>query len=912
MSKDNNIVIFNQTQKVLIKYAEDAKNYAEKLAQDPDFKIYIGKTSEDISNACTIIKDNIFPITLFAKFQSGKSTTTAAMSDGCEITPCGKGGGGLRTSTVPVTIYNSDKVPLVEYAGKLTTPVEIKLLSKVDLTKTIADAASTLPVPVGDDGAPIPKEYFYDLDNAKHKEILEEAIKAEIEIYKNDAFYDNNKLTTLQDAILIIKFYGCDAYKKLCAGEFSTIQGMQSFLKVENWETKWANLREAGLDLIDRKNKNTALDFKAEECLHVFIESIRVPVKSKFMSETGTAVTDSPGIMANSRDTERARKAAVNAAVILFVLNGDAQFSDEDKAQLQFLKANGMAKKVIFTINFKTNPETIQINGIERSIAASLRSLGYTEPYQQEFLYFNAYLAMHYFQVPKVLSGEIDTLSEQGIIADAKQFFPNKNFSNAKDALKKTTVRVLRMIDEEDCADDLQEVGFTQSVQQKIYQISGWAPMITKLRSHIIQKRAAGVLRDLGINPILKSITAIEKILKACEDAAELDKEKATEEYKNAKFLLEKFSDQANQVIDENLTDYIDKSLAENYYSEVVIAAVDDSTKKAAPQIYEETGIISNIGSAADWAVTKAANFGIGVINLFKTDEIDYFEHKSISEICNNIMSREYELALSNRGTAWTANLESSPLYTGQVKNTVLFVQQQFKNLWQELKLKENPFLEKIESLPAELTGSMSKDVVRSDINRVVLENTSYAAEFSISDIVNAILTGAATYASSAFVYLHVLPATFIIPGIGQILLVVSAVVALIKWLTTDDQKRINQLQQKIATELKNKLEETKEDTIANIINGQPKAFPEPKPGVNFIREFYTSFFKGVLEQQKKTLEDEYKQKLAELNQTQAKRDEIKVKAAQWREQHIQPLRQNLREVQQQIENVWGAGDSNA
>lgn len=910
MSEDNNIVIFNQTQKVLIKYAEDAKNYAEKLAQDPDFKIYIGKTAEDISYACTIIKDNIFPITLFAKFQSGKSTTTAAMSDGREITPCGKGGGGLRTSTVPVTIYNSDNVPLVEYEGKLTTPVEIKILSKVDLTKTIADAASTLPVPVGDDGEPIPKEYFYDLDNAKHKKILEEAIKAEIEIYKNDAFYDNNKLTTLQDAILIIKFYGCDAYKKLCAGEFSTIQGMQPFLKVENWETKWANLREAGLDLIDRKN--TALDFKAEECLHVFIESIRVPVPSKFMAETGTAVTDSPGIMANSRDTERARKAAVNAAVILFVLNGDTQFSDEDKAQLQFLKANGMAKKVIFAMNFKRNPNVIRINGIERSIAASLKSLGYTEPYQQEFLYFNAYLAMHYFQAPKVLSGEIDTLSEQGIIADAKQFFPNKNFSNAKDALKKTTVRVLRMIDEEDCADDLQEVGFTQSVLQKIYQISGWAPMITKLRSHIIQKRAASVLRDLGINPTLKAITAIEKTLKSREAAAEFDKEKATEEYEKAKFLLEKFSDQANQVIDENLTDYIDKSLAENYYSEVVIAAVDDSTKKAAPQIYDETGLLSNIGSAVGWAATKAANFSIGFINFFTTNEIDYFEHTSIGETCNNIMSREYELALSNRGTAWTANLESSPLYTGQVKNTVLFVQQQFKNLWQELKLKENPFLEKIEPLPAELTGSMSKDVVRRDINRVVFENDTYAAGDSIADMINALLAGVATYASSAFVYLHVLPATFIIPGIGQILLLVAAGVALIKWLTTDDQERINQLQQKIATELKNKLAETKEDTLSNIINGQPEAFPEPKPGVNFIRNFYTSFFKGVLEQQKKTLEAEYKQKLAEFNQTQAKRDEIKAKAAQWRQQHIQPLRQNLQELQQQIENVWGAGDSNA
>lgn len=77
-----------------------------------------------------ILKDNTLPVSLFAGFQSGKSTTTVAMADGREVIPVGKGGGGIRTSAVSVTIYND----------KNSTDVKIHTYSKQALVEHILES----------------------------------------------------------------------------------------------------------------------------------------------------------------------------------------------------------------------------------------------------------------------------------------------------------------------------------------------------------------------------------------------------------------------------------------------------------------------------------------------------------------------------------------------------------------------------------------------------------------------------------------------------------------------------------------------------------------------------------------------------------------------------------------------------
>ena len=97
----------------------------------------------------------------------------------------------------------------------------------------------------------------YNLNNSDDRATLKAAVEAEIEIYKKSReTYPVDKLATLREAILILAFYDSDAHKKLQAGKFSTIAGMQTFLKTDDREIKWENLAGDGFDETHRHGNN--------------------------------------------------------------------------------------------------------------------------------------------------------------------------------------------------------------------------------------------------------------------------------------------------------------------------------------------------------------------------------------------------------------------------------------------------------------------------------------------------------------------------------------------------------------------------------------------------------------------------------------------------------------------------------
>ena len=888
MNEKNNAALFDQHHASLTALTRQSVHGVEELEQDDDFKNCGVRDLDSLKYSLTILEQNIFPIALFAKFQSGKSTTAAAMADGREINPCGRGGGGLRTSAVPVTIYNDEN----------DTRVRIRLFSKTALVKSIISAV----------GANLQNtdENLYDLDNPNHRAILKQAIELEIEKYRAiGADYDSDNLTLLRDAILIMAFYGCKSHKRLIAGEFSTVESIQPFLSVKQWEKKWEALAEIGFDVVKR-------NFKELECMHVFIDNITVPVRSKFMAETGTAVIDSPGTMANLKDTERALKAAREAAIVVFVLNDAKDFSDDDKKQLQVLYNSGMAEKTVFVMNFRQNPEVTREVGIEGSILSTLKQLGYTAPHHKSFFYYNAFLAARTFQAEMIRNGTLDELTSNAIFEDASNRFPNKTQGwTLEKAWQKTTCKVLRGIDEDDLADALEGgVDADGKILKDVYAVSKWAPMIAHLRAHIIHNRAAGVLLDLGARPVTKAVDNIERTLRQREQSAESDEATAKAEYEAAKVLLDSFSEKASRLIAENLTSDIDKALAQDYYDDVVLGSVSDATKDAAPKVYDATGIAANVGNAIDGAVTNTVNF-VRVAWHAVTDDLDNLtlvEHQSIEQICSNIIKNSYETASNQHATKWSEGLEASNVYQRQVRKPVLNLQKELKALWTELGLEENTFLTNIDPLPSELTGSMRIDLARPDVSGIIINDPTLAAGFSVQDIVRGFVTGVSTFGIGTLVYFNILPATFIIPGFGQIMMVVAAVVGSIVWLFTDDEKRIKQLRDELTDKLNASLMKNKPTIMDNIIKGQPDARPTPKPGVSFIREFYVAFFKAALNQQKMKLEDEYNQKLDDLNKTKDKREEIKRKAEYWRTERIAPLRAKLDDVKRQIEDAWGKG----
>ena len=902
---------FDEYRQKLTGLTAKAEQYVTELAQDEDFKNYVGRAPEEIRYSLSILKNNVFPIALFAKIQSGKSTTTAAMADGREITPCAKGGGGLRTSTVSVTIYNDDNVQDVEVNGVRTTPVKIKLYSKQGLVQCIIDAAG------GHLKDTDPNSY--DLDKQADKSALMAAIESEIELYQQaPGNYPTSNLATLREAILILAFYGCDAHQKLLAGEFSTIAGMQAFLKADGWETKWSKLLKNGFD-------KTVSQFSAEESLHVFVNSIMVPVKSDFMKKTGTAVTDAPGTMANLRDTMRALDAAQASAIIVFVLNGERTFTDEERNQLKTLRKAGLSDKVVFVLNFKDRtPQNIRKVGIEKDICDVLIQEGYTAPHHKNFLYYNAYLAMHAFQGNMIARGTLDDLSKRGLLEDAEQRQEeNQTDSDAgnisvEDAWRDTTKQVLLGINNLNLALKVQEATLIpgNEIFQEIRAVSRWDEMIFGLRSHILNNRAAGVLLDLGARPVRKALENVEKTLQQREDAADRDLATIKAQYEQAKKILEEFSAQVEKILTENFTDRIDEVLARDYYDTVFLGSVEEVADVAAPQIFDSTGLMDNIKSMVKQLLIQRMPFGEIIANFF-----DISPQNEIQERCNNILSNCYKLIAGTKAKKWSETLEASDTYRDFVRKNVLITQEKLQQIWQDLSSSENnDFLPGINPLPPDLTGSMGNDlrIVRFQFSG----DTAVQAQFNFMNVITSLAAGGGTFIGGAFVYLHVLPATLIIPGIGHILLGLSILVALL--VNTNNnanrKQKIDAIRQDIIRDMRNTLLNEEETTKKQIIQGDiseeelldPNAaynqFKGQKPfypGLKIVRLFYVMLFRDTIKQQQAALEAKYAQAKAELELTQDERDRIKAKAKDLRENRVAPLREDVAEIEQEITKIF-------
>ena len=895
---------FDEYRKKLIRLTEEADRCVTELAEDADFKNYVGKAPSEIRYSLSILNQNVFPIALFAKTQAGKSTTTAAMADGREITPCGRGGGGLRTSTVSVTIYNDDNVQEVEINGVRTTPVEINLYTNQELVQCILDAASGHL----DDSDP----NSYDLDNATDRAKLKAAVESEIEIYKDSTnTYPSSKLATLREAILILAFYGSDAHQNLLAGKLSTIAGMQSFLKTDGWETKWENLAQDGFD-------KTAKKFTAEGSLHVFVNSIRVPVKSAFMKDTGTAITDAPGTMANLRDTIRAINAASESAVIVFVVDSELQFNEEDRNQLKTLYESGLADKVVFVMNFKRKPGSPAVNDVEKQDLSVLSQEGFKAQHHQKFLYCNSYLAVHAAQGEMIANGTFDPLSEKGLLEDAKQM--DVPYGSAEEAWKNTTQSVLGKLNNFQLMAQVANATLTpgNEIFKQIREVSRWDEMISSLRAHILQNRAGGVLLDLGARPVVKTLESIERTLRQREEAAEIDLKTLQAQYEQAQQILEDFSKQADIELAQNFTNDIDKALARDYYDKVLLNSINETAQIAAPQIFDSTNLMDNIKALIGTILAKKIPF----VDLF-IDVADVTTTDTIKRRCSNIISATYKIVVSKKIAAWAETLENSNAYVTNVQKNVLNTRKNLQQIWQDLSQEENGLLIDIDPIPMDITGSM-----KSDVNAFEFQfsgDTTIQAQFDFMNIIKSLLAAGGTYVGGAWIYLYVLPATLVIPFIGPILLGLSILVALLvkDAGNNDRQKQIDAISQDIVKDMRNKLMDDRDSIEDKIILGSvseedilnPDSFynalsPVEKgklsAGIKFVRLFYLMFFKATIEQQKAKLEAKYNQALAELELSQEKRDLIKAKAEKIRTEQITPLRKKVAAVEQEITKVFG------
>lgn len=893
----NEMALFDEYRLKLHSLVNKSVEYAEEMNEDADFSSYSTKIIDELRYSQKILADNIMPTSLFSAFQKGKSTTTVAMADGHEITPCGKGGGGIRLSAVPLTIYHDPH----------TTQVTINTYPKEKLVRRIMDIAGEhLDV----------QDAEFDLDNEEHRNILKAAVCKEIGIFQqidpmDNTTYDNDRLSMLRNAILTLALYGSPAYKKLYSGAYKTITDIQPFISFSTeLETKWKNLRQLGFDIVYSKDAQGKPLFVPEEHLYVFVESIIVPVHSEFMKETGTAVIDAPGTMASTEDTERALKAANEAAVVLYILDGETQLSQEDVKMLKVLRNAGLAEKVVFVINYRKNPLVIQQpGGIGESIISSIQQQGYTMPHHRQLLYYNAFLAVRAAQGELLLNGKLDKLSEEAIIEDAHRRL--LNCETVMDAWKKTTLKVLRAIDADDAADCLAAKGLCQDSIDQIFYASKWREMIETLRAHVMNNRISGILRDLGARPVIRALKEIEVSLNNTEKAMENNLAEAEARYSEADRKLTQFANETTRLLDRYLPEAIDEEIAKDYFDHVILGAIDIAAPDAAPEVFKATGFIGQVHNVGNKIKTGFGKIRNKVKSWFSStpreeeeDAPDYLQEK-----CQSIIKNHLQKAMVQTASSWAGKLEKSSVYQLNIRKNVLDVSDAMKKMWRELGLEQNEKMTNIKPVP-DLTGTMSADIINSEI-RTILVDPALSANQTVATLLKMVGAGMGTAVGLTYLYIYILPFDFIIPGFAELLVLISAAVAAIVFAVSRGRRRkqIDKLADKISSDLYSNLQRRRSEIIKTIATGVDengrRVSHNNEPGVSSIRLFYISLFNSILEKQRLDLKANEENERKLLQMSDAQRRKIVNKAKDWRVTKIEPLRKELDSALEEISKIW-------
>jgi Dynamin family len=268
--------------------------------------------------------ENQFEITLVGEFQGGKSTTFNNICDGREISPRGKGGGGLKTSGCIVRAQNlPDSLENEHAIVRWRTPEE--LLKGFD---EILRRARKNRGPVTKLHSDIPDEISrgvdlseFDLTTSEGRNRIRKAAEAEIGSWEmNPGIYDPDDIglvDLIRFALLTAHFYEDPFIAEMRSRERFRIDEIQPLVTFpETWMPRWREWKPE--------------NFKPAEIVFAFVASVGCKLKSPNLSRLGCALTDCPGLFASNWDSQVATEALARADAVLYLVPGDRQLSLSD------------------------------------------------------------------------------------------------------------------------------------------------------------------------------------------------------------------------------------------------------------------------------------------------------------------------------------------------------------------------------------------------------------------------------------------------------------------------------------------------------------------------------------------------------------------------------------------------------
>jgi hypothetical protein len=533
----------------------------------PVLEVNRDKIGDELRRTRRRVFENQFTIALMAQFQGGKSTTFNALCDGMEISPRGT---QLKTSATVISAQNTlddgeDGTAEVVWRSEREL---LLVFGDLILPHLRRDSPDRFGDCVGVEHLAAKLEFTQDNEAdafSRNADLFKAALAKEWDLYRrNKAGYTPDALDALRIGSLVCHHYASEAMRTLRRTADFRVEDIGELVRFPKyWEERW--------------EKCDAMEFTEREPAFAFIREVRCKVRSGNLARTGSVIIDCPGLFASRYDTMVARDILSRADAVWFLCGGKALGESELGMIREVVKIRG--DRPFFTINMSGAPRHLIAEHIRPADAAYLRQQAGLEVELEEFRLYHALLALCAAQGEKLLRGEIDAHSKSAIgdlyarmNGEAPDSVETALADTIRDQLHALKVPELKTFS-----------GLDRAGVDAARSVSGITDILSAIEGEAVRRKAASILVHNGAARVEREVRGFEGELKAIEDNAALTTDQARAEYAKAEKALKDFhgfvTDEMERI---HLNDsFIDGELAGDYWEKVMVAAVDNSAKKA-------------------------------------------------------------------------------------------------------------------------------------------------------------------------------------------------------------------------------------------------------------------------------------------------------------------------------------------
>ena len=824
-------------------------------------------------------EEALYSISLVAAFQSGKSTTMNAMADGREICPRGNGGGGIRTSSCAVRVSCAlDGVPGASVLWMSPEEQDTALRYALGLENSLLT-----------------------LSDQENVAWAWEAAREQAEqMSENPLSFDERSRDQIKQALLILSFHDdVKAREYLGRSQFSEPE-IRRFLSFSSdvimcWNNvfqgaKSAKTPEAMRSLVKE-------NFTVEQAMYVFINVVNYSTPSQYLRSLGVQVVDTPGLNMSDNDTRVALRAMQDSSAIFYFFTGSRQLDESDKQALRLISQSGMAGKVFFGINFRK--PLASIRQIEATILADLDALGFRLPHQRTLLHYNAFLAQRAKQGRMILAGNLDEEGRAMILHEAE--LAGVDTDDVATAWLETTESVMYAV-RADGYRDFRDKGLTEEAVDLVLAASHWEETMEAINNHVLHHRGIGLLVDGLSVPVRRVLGEVEGVLQNDEDLANQAAGQLSAQYDEALERYHTFTERTEKRLESVIDRSWDQAIACDFYDAVYDSACEEAAYTAAQEIQKESSVKRALGQTGVMLLNRARK-------LLKLGET-----KSQMElVTEGAIQRAYASAVEQKTIAWQEGLEDSPVFRTTIRDRVVGLNEDIRDIWSDLRMDEN---EALRRLRGQLESKLPQGKLKADYDRIQLTMRDYEQMLNtngqlfnwVGKVVGGAGVGFGAAVGMTAIYLYILPADFILPGIAELALILGSAVLAVKLFINSRSKKFAQrevarLTQEITGALHESIRDPKlrEQRIKALINEEDA---DSGVGLKFYRMFYQAAFSSALAACQTDLENSKREAEEAAAASQLERDQIAAQANQIRTEIIAPMRESMEALEQRVRQL--------